>query len=326
VAAGITPLPGAPPGENDVVQLVVTGTQLWEESVGLEARKKFTRLYDQYRGFQEWHDVWTAERDRGGAYIYQAAEKRWGARLHVPLSYRTIETIVPRAIANAPKLLYLPRDEKYEENVEAVQMLIDAQQEQIDIDLAFQAAMRSGQIYGLGATKTFWDRKVRRTRRMAPLEVPTAEGAYGLGEKQDDVYFDDPRCESVDIFDLAWDPFGYDGDSCGWISQKVWLTTAAVMKRLPGNGGRWNTETAKLLTPEVVKALPGQSQKYEEVMRDRLKLSGFTAATAPMSSALAGSAAVPSATPSPPESRPTPRSHSRLIILTAPALKTASGR
>lgn len=270
---------GAPPGEDDLVEKVVTRVELWERGVGREFRAKCERLHDQYRGFKRWESAWIAagSSDRDG-YIREA-RKEWGAELHIPLSYRTIETIVPRAIANAPKLIYLPRDEQWEPNVEAVQMLIDAQQEAIDIDLPFQDVMRDGQIYGLGVGKTYWDRQVRTMRRMKSRLVPRPGklgGGHYLGGPEEEVTFDGPRFESVDLWDFAWDPYGYDMRTAGWTAQKIWLTLEAVLARLPAAGGPWNTDSAGLLDEDAIKKLGNSNQKYDEIWRKRMSKSGFS--------------------------------------------------
>jgi hypothetical protein len=209
--------PGAPPQEAEAVGRIVTRTRHWEDGVGKDFHRKNQRLYEQYRGFRRWEHQWNraSANDRDG-YVYEA-KKKWGAELHIPMSFRTIETVVPRAIANAPKLLYLPRDEQWRPNVQSVQLLIDAQQEQIDIDLPFQGCMRAGQMYGLGVTKTYWDKRVQMSRRMEPRTIPQPPeqgGTHYLGEPKPRVLFDDPRCEDLDVFDFMWDPYGYDTRSC----------------------------------------------------------------------------------------------------------------
>jgi hypothetical protein len=67
------------------------------------------------------------------------AKSTWGANLHIPLSYRTVEQMVPSAIAQRPHMLYLPRQEQLRgQRRQPVRLLIDSQQENIDIDLPFQ--------------------------------------------------------------------------------------------------------------------------------------------------------------------------------------------
>lgn len=275
---------GAPPNEIDLLRKVVTRMELWERGIGKEFRAKCERLHDQYRGFKRWESAWirAGSRDRDG-YVREAV-KEWGAELHIPLSYRTIETIVPRAVANAPKLLYLPRHEKWEPNVEAVQALIDAQQEAIDIDLPFQDVMRDGQIYGLGVGKTSWDRQVRKARKVKPRLVPLPEkdgGEHYLSEAEEEVTFDGPRFESVDLWAWAWDPYGYDMRTVDWTAQTVWLTLEGVLARLPSAGGAWNTESAKLLDEDAITKLGNSNQRYDEVWRKRMHKSGFSTTNFP---------------------------------------------
>lgn len=270
--------PGAPQGEVDLAQKVVTRVKLWEDGIGREFRAKCERLYDQYRGFKRWESAWIQAGATSRDGYLREARAEWGADLHIPLSYRTIETIVPRAIANAPKLLYIPRAERWQDNVEAVQMLIDAQQEQIDIDLPLQGVMRNGQTYGLGVGKTFWDRQVRMTRTMQRRRVPRPVrlgGSHYLGEPEEEVLFDDPRFESVDLWDFVWDPYGYDMRTCGWTAQKVWLTLDGVVARLPSSGGAWNTDSAALLDEKGVEDLGNMNPKYDEIWRKRMAGSGF---------------------------------------------------
>jgi hypothetical protein len=67
-----------------------------------------TSATSQYRGWRKFRDAWTAAgpNDRDG--VLYDAKKHWGSHLHIPLTYRQIEDGVPKAIAQRPKLLYLP--------------------------------------------------------------------------------------------------------------------------------------------------------------------------------------------------------------------------
>jgi hypothetical protein len=139
--------------------------------------------------------------DRDG--VLYDAKKHWGSHLHIPLTYRQIEDGVPKAIAQRPKLLYLPRSERWEQNVDALRMMMDAQQEQVDIELEFQDVLKSGYIYGLGVGKALWRKeyalkRVQRRRMFRPNEFrPT-----GL---QEVCTFDDPDFENVDVYDfMCW--------------------------------------------------------------------------------------------------------------------------
>lgn len=269
---------------------VVACGEEFERGVGKDFRRNCEKWYRQYRGFSKWRNAWIAgtERDRD-ALIYDA-KNDWGAQLHIPLSFRTIETTVPAAIAQRPHMLYLPRREKWAENVATVKELIDAQQEQIDIDLPYQAVMRSGRIYGLGVGKVLWRKEYAPRRRVQPHPfaglarrvngVVSFAPEYRVGKLAQELVFDDPDFEDVDIFDFMWDPYGSDIKSCEWVVHRLWMSTAKVLDRL--RSGTWDTNSALSLLADGreedhVRAM-GNGQKYNDVWQARMEASGFTSA------------------------------------------------
>lgn len=268
--------PGAPPQETEAVGMIVNRIELWELGIGKDFRLKCEELYAQYRGFKTWEASWrhaNGENDRDG--VIHEGKERWGAKLHIPLSFRTIETVVPRAIANPPKLLYYPRREEFAENARAVQMLVDSQQEQISIDLPFQDTMRAGMMYGLGVGKHFWDKKVRMRRVQQERRLPKLIGKqdYTLGKREPYTVFDDPRYENIDPLSFMWDPYGYDVQSCGWMAQSIWLTIDGILERL--GSGAWTSVTAQSLDEDAIRKLPGENRRYDEIWQRRMRESGF---------------------------------------------------
>lgn len=265
---------GAPKPENELAEQVVSNAVMFEQGIGRDFHFKSKQRYRQYRGFRQFADAWERNpRDRDS--VLYDAKKHWGAHLHIPLSYRTIETIVPRAIAHMPKILVLPRDEQWRPNVETVRLLLSAQQEKIDIDLPFQAIMRSGRIYGLGVGKVYWRKEVAQRRQLKQTFMNSSK--YALGKSKPYVKFDDPMCEDVDIFDFMWDPYGSDMRTCEWVIHRIWMSTKTVMARL--QEGAWNTQTARLLDEEKVRALGGGRQRYDEIWQERMQASGFNSYT-----------------------------------------------
>lgn len=265
---------GATPEESQQVGRVVSVVTDWERLIGKQFRERCERFYRQYRGFQEFRHAWetAGPNDRDGM-LYDA-KKHWGAHLHIPLSYRTIETIVPRSIAHMPKLLYMPRDEQWRKNVETVRLLIDSQQQQIDIDIPFQAVMRSGQIYGLGVGKSYWLTEQRTRKRMERHALIPSK--FVLGQKLETV-FNDPMFEDVDIFDFMWDPYGSHlgrgSGKCEWVVHRQWMSTRAIMERVEAQV--WGTASAQQLTPDKIKSLGPPRQFYTEVWQQRMLMSGF---------------------------------------------------
>ena len=262
--------PGIPEQERDVVTETMEKVTMFGDSVGRDFRERCQRFYRQYRGFRQFRDAWTKAGPNDRDEILHEAKRSWGAHLHIPLSFRTIESIVPKAIANAPKMLVMPRDEQWRKNLEAIRLLIDRQQDQINIDLPFQAVMRSGRIYGLGIGKSYWRREVRNRRR---VQRRMFRPGYQVGKLQAEVTFDDPVFEDVDPFDWMWDPYGSSLDTAEWTCHRVWMSTQAVMDRL--NERVWNTESAQQLDAEGVRTLGGAGQLYDEIWTDRLEVSGF---------------------------------------------------
>jgi hypothetical protein len=263
-------LQDAPPQERDLTEMVAACVESFEQSMWLDLKETLNKRYGQYRGFKRFKDDWikAGPNDRDG--LLRDTKQTWGAQLHIPLSFRTIETMVPRAIAHRPKLIYLPRKEIWEENVHNIRLLVDAQQDQIDIDLPFQAVMRSGRIYGLGVGKSYWRKEYAMRRR---VKRNILGGGYGPSKDLEQVCtFDDPMFEDVDIFDFMWDPYGSDMRTCEWIVHRTWLSLERCLERV--ESGVWNTVTAQGLDEDKLRSI-GNGQKYDEVWQDRMNASGL---------------------------------------------------
>lgn len=261
--------PGIPDEDRTSVKRVIESVERFEKGIGQNFRENNEKWYRQYRGFRQFADAWTqgTKNDRD-AMIYDA-KRNWGAHLHIPMSFRTIETIVPKAIAQAPKLLVEPRDEQWRENVESVRLLMDRQQEQINIDLYLQAVMRAGRIYGLGVGKTYWRRESTNRRR---AERRVFSRGFKVGRLQEEVTFDDPMFEDVDVFDFGWDPAGHDMRSCEWVYHRIWMSTEAVVKRIQSK--LWQTASAQSLNAEDIEGM-GSNEEYSDVWQQRMEASSM---------------------------------------------------
>jgi hypothetical protein len=268
---------------------VVACGEAFERGIGTEFRERCEKWYSQYRSFSNWRAAYLQasppDRDTG----LREAKRTWGAQLHIPLSFRTIETLVPAAIAQRPRMLVIPRKQAWAENVPNVRLLIDYQQDQIDIDLPFQAVMRSGRIYGLGVGKILWREEWanRRQARPHPFAGKLVRDGYKarfepkyIPTRQRVKVFDDPDFEDVDIFDFMWDPRGYDLRSCGWVLHRTWRDIDYCLQMM--RSGTWNSDSVKALLrdgreEEHLRAMGGRA-KYDEVWQNRMEASGFTQA------------------------------------------------
>ena len=267
---------------------VIGSGEGFEKGIGREFRENCNKYYAQYRAFSKWRSAWLATDSRDRDTGLGEAKDSWGAQLHIPLSYRTIETLVPAAVAQRPRMLILPRKQKWAENVPNVRVLIDVQQDQIDIDLPYQAVMRAGRIYGLGVGKVLWREEwaTRRGVQRHPFAGKLSgfgrdmhfEPRYVPGQAQRTKVFDDPDFEDVDPFDFMWDPYGYDLRTCGWVIHRTWRSLAYCLGMM--RSGAWNTPSVQALLAdgreeEHVRAM-GARNRYDEVWADRMQASGFT--------------------------------------------------
>jgi hypothetical protein len=270
VRPSVAHLQGAPDEDRDCVDRVVACAESFQNGIGTEFRERNLRFFRQYRGFRKWRDEWTKAGPNDQDGLVRDAKSTWGAHLHIPLSYRTIETLVPRAIAHRPHMLYLPRRERFAENVANLRLLIDSQQENIDIDLPYQAVMRSGRIYGLGVGKDYW-RKEYALKRETKRSMVRPNKFY-RGKQKPVCTFDDPYFEDVDIFDFMWDEYGSDMRTCNWAIHRMWPSVEQCLQRIAT--GAWNTASAQLLDEQKIRNL-ATNEKWDEIWTDRLEASGM---------------------------------------------------
>lgn len=260
--------------ERSAVRRATDLIEAFEDTYGNQFRTACNRRYRDYRSFKrDQHDwVKAGPNDRDGVLLSQ--KRQWGANIHVPIAYETVETLAPMAVAQQPKMVYLPRNPEAEDNLLFVRLMIDAQQENIDFDLKLQDTLKCGFIYGLGVGKTYWRTEKRMERRMVPdpRNQQTGRDDWVLSPPMSRLSFDDPYYESVDPYDFAWDMYGSDVETCKWMAHRKWLGLKDCLERI--EDGRWNTPAAQRLTEDDVRLL-GSGARYDEVWRERMEASGF---------------------------------------------------
>lgn len=254
----------------------------WSQSDDAHAayRPRWEHFFSLYRSYQELKEAHRDARDRRDRdAVMGDAQSTFGTELFIPFSFGMVETILPRAVSNRPKMLILPQDDKAESNVENMRNLIDRQQEQIAYELRLQEIAKQGMIYGLGVGRTGWRRKTRVTKRLVPSVVPDRDVEW-VEDSYERTLFDDPDVAHVDLFDFRWDPFGFDMASCRYAFQRYWKDTGYVLDRLgidPATGissgrGEWSNPAG--VTLEDVEGW-GPSSKLGDTDVSRLRLAGL---------------------------------------------------
>lgn len=261
--------------EREAVEHAADVIQAFEDTYGNQFRTACNRRYRDYRSFKRDQHEWVkaGPNDRDGVLLSQ--KRQWGANIHVPIAYETVETLAPMALAQQPKMVYLPRSPEAEDNLLFVRLMIDSQQQNIDFDLKLQDTLKNGFIYGIGFGKTYWKTEHRVEQRMEPslTNHQTGRDEYVLGQPRKYLCFDDPMYESCDPYDIAWDMYGSDVETCKWMAHRKWFGLRDCLDRI--EDGRWDTPAAQRLVEEDLRRM-GSSQKYDEVWRERMEASGFS--------------------------------------------------
>jgi hypothetical protein len=233
------------------------------------------RLYFGHKRFLQAYSSSRRATPKGRDVSLQDARKEFGAELHIPMVFSAMETIMPRALSNRPKMLWEPRDRTAEKNVENVRIVCDAQQEKAQYELKLQTTARSGLKHGLGVQKTYWRLDERNTFVLA-RDDQTGEWVRQPATKQ---AWDDPDNSDVDIRDFFWDPYGDSMATVRRVLHRSWRDTPYCLSKMaPGADGApaaWN------LCPLTPEELEGQTSvsKHQEAWSSRRNSMGLGAAS-----------------------------------------------
>lgn len=196
------------------------------------------RFYGLYRGFSDFRSQARSTSPRDMDEVVSAAKKTWGAELFIPYVFSTIETIVPRMVANNPRMIVVPRDEQSMGSVRNMKMVVDSQQKQIDYETILQTVGKDGLIYGLGVGKTRWKFETRlQTTTIPSFENPEI---FVNGPPAKTVIYDDAVAERVDPFDFIWDPMGDSMQNVEWIIHRLWRNSRFITRMV--QAGYWRAK------------------------------------------------------------------------------------
>lgn len=226
-----------------------------------QLRDRWNGYYELYRGYVKLKKAYN--RDTDGAVLLDA-QRDWGARLHIPKTFATVETIVPRAISNDPMMKALPLKAEARDAAIAVARVFERDQKRINYEMKLQETGRRGFTYGLGVQKTYWQRKTRKIRTTEPRRILRG---YQMVEKTQ-VLYEGPQAESVDNFDFFWHPAAKDIETCEGVLHRTWRSFKYVRQQI--ESGTWMA-----VDLDAVRRTMSESG-FTETWADRRNAAGIT--------------------------------------------------
>lgn len=239
-----------------------------DKGVHKRARDKWDHFYALYRNYTDFRNqqATTDRRDRDLGLRY--AQREWGAELFIPHSFAAVESILPRMLANSPKVIVKPCRQQYEAGAPAMKYVVDGQLAAIDYELRLQKIIRNALIYGLGVQKTYWNRRTREGKQL----TPGTHSEWAVTSKQITL-MDDPMIEAVDNYDFFWDPFGSEIQECEYAIHRTWRSSDYVRRML--DQGIWHGPT-----PQDVEMGQGGANAYTSSWEKRNRADGSPEAKA----------------------------------------------
>lgn len=164
-------------------ELVLDFTNKYQKSLNFQRPlfSNFNEYYKLYRGLLD-----TGKQNYKGR-----------AQLFVPLTYSTVETIIPRLVGNKPNIQTIPREPNDYDKAETVGKLMEYQWDMMNMKVKLKDFVKQGLLYGVGVLKLTWK-------------------FGGLHES------DSPEAEVVDLFDLFVDPNATDFETADYVIHRTY--------------------------------------------------------------------------------------------------------
>lgn len=226
-----------PKDKNEHDKILSWALEAFEASVAARRQHedRWRRFYQQYRAF--------VVRQKGD----------WRSKVFIPVSAWVVETILPRLVAQLPKMLVNPVEETDAEPAKVMEHLMEwaANSAEPELYLEMCKAYKSALIYGTGILQTFHQQKVRTRAQvvteMVPItetvsqpvidpdtgfplesledgqpitedvEVQVGEEEQSSVQRQEVVAYDGPAAEWVDIENFWPAPEGTDPDDSRYV-------------------------------------------------------------------------------------------------------------
>lgn len=247
-------------------------------------RDRWDSYWRQYHNYTDWKRSWASARTaRDVDVALDDAKREFGAELYIPFTFTTIETILPRLLAQPPQMEWGARDAESERNTEAMRWLCEQQRERMGYALELQSIAKEGLILGIGVGLTDWRSEERRSKRLARATLPE-DGKEWVAEEYVQRLWDDPFVWRVDPYDFLWDPYAYRLDGAEFVIFRAWRSTSYVLDRF--RSGLWDYlgDMRAVTAGEILSR--GAKQRWGEIHEGRLTAEGHPSAQHPEGDAI----------------------------------------
>lgn len=220
--------------------------------------ERWRRYGGLYRSVRRLQSQYAQDRNDRDSSVNEAL-REWGAELFIPLIFGTVETVIPQALSNDPRMLAIPKPDAKspEESVDRVKERFAQDQAKFDYELVLQDVFRSGEVFGLGVQKLHWKNDQRKQRYNTSKLLGKG---YQTKEKLVTVY-DGPCAEKVDLWNFFWDPAASSIAECEWVIHRTYRSYDYVCNMV--KSGKW----ADLDLEEVKKMQPDEAAGTAQATR-----------------------------------------------------------
>jgi len=207
-----------------------------EEELGKE-------IQDQYllakRYLDPIHEKFNAQEELYRTFIDKTNYPH-GARVFDPRTFRVIETVTPRMVANEPTGSFYPEESGDVATAQILNALVKYDWRRADMFEKQVRMVKSMLIFGTAFGRTYWDFRETERTRMKPKTV-NGRTVWSLTdtEKIKVTEFDGPNFETLNIYDCFPDPNSTSLHNMRWFIYRVFKTVEELESENDARGSEY---------------------------------------------------------------------------------------
>ena len=209
--------------------------------------------------------------------VMEIADNDLASQLVIPLAFTTVEDILPRLVANRPRIEVHPREDADNTRAAKHRALLFYLWDMIPMVFKLVEFVKSAEIYGTAIFKVIYRQKeeTRVNRVMADvnkyrlgLKVGTSREIQFKSEPT--MVYNDVHVDLCEIDEVYPDPDGQDIDSCAWIIHRT-VTNLHDLKAAKKDGKPLYKESVIAQLEKLVAAGNIVSEEGDKRLRDEIE-------------------------------------------------------